>query len=177
MTQFFALLALGADAVVLMTLVAAGVPRWRARLVEEAGRYVPGYRLLVAGVTMAGSLYLSEVRHFRPCTLCWYQRIALYPIVVLAVVALVRRDNRVGSYIVPLAGISAVVSIYHLLVERFPTIERGSCDPTNPCSIVWVRHFGFVSIPFMALSSAFLQLALVAVERWHRQTPIPGEPI
>jgi disulfide bond formation protein DsbB len=116
---------------------------------------------VVAIVATAGSLYLSEGAHLVPCELCWYQRIAMYSLAAVLVVAVLRRDWGVRPYALTLALAGPLVSIYHYLIERFPDLEVGStCDPTNPCTITLVWKFHYVSIPFMALS-AFVLVATV----------------
>lgn len=166
MTLFFAMLALGANALALVVLAALIVPRWRPILAGEIAAYGRLLGVAVAAVTVFGSLYLSEVRGFKPCTLCWYQRIAAYPILVVLLVGWARRDDGARWYVLPLAALGSVVSVYHILIERFPSLESGACDPTNPCSLIWVQHLGFITIPYMALSSFLAQLSLFVVSRW-----------
>ncbi|HEY1281426.1 MAG TPA: disulfide bond formation protein B [Acidimicrobiales bacterium] len=118
---------------------------------------------VVAATCMAGSLYFSEVADFVPCTLCWYQRIAMYPLVVILAIAAVRRDRDVWRYVVPLAGIGAAISTYHYLVEWFPEADSGVCKSTVPCTFVWFRELGFVSLPLMALCGFALIITLVTL--------------
>ncbi len=115
---------------------------------------------VIATVTMLGSLYLSEIADYPPCKLCWFQRIAMYPLVVVLGVAAVRRDSgsRFTAYV--LAGIGSAISVWHLAVEANPDLGSGSCDPTNPCSIKWVEEFGYLTIPGMALSGFLLIITL-----------------
>lgn len=165
-TLFLALLAVVAQIGVAGALVlwlGRRVPALR-RMGDEAvavvGPVALPLALVVATVATTGSLWLSEGAGFPPCTLCWYQRIAMYPLVVVLLVAVVTGDRLVRRYVVPITAIGSVISVYHLLVERFPDLESGSCDPTNPCSIIWVEHFGYVTIPMMALSG-FLAIAVL----------------
>jgi disulfide bond formation protein DsbB len=95
-------------------------------------------------------LFYSEVAGYPPCTLCWYQRIATYPLVVVIGVAAVRRDRSVWLPASILAGIGGAISVWHLVIERNPVLG-GACDPSNPCAILWVQEFGFLTIPAMAL--------------------------
>ncbi|HTO00509.1 MAG TPA: disulfide oxidoreductase [Microthrixaceae bacterium] len=104
----------------------------------------------VALTCMLGSLYLSEVAKFPPCELCWFQRIAMYPLVVIMGVAALRRDHKVAIYSVPLTVIGLGISTYHYLVERFPDNVGYACNTDVPCSTVWVWKFHFLSIPAMA---------------------------
>jgi disulfide bond formation protein DsbB len=105
---------------------------------------------VVALVATIGSLIYSEVIHFVPCRLCWFQRIAMYPLAVILLVGAIRREVVVKYYALPLALIGLAISIYHNVVQFFPSLEGGSCDPLNPCSARSIEMFGFMDIPFMA---------------------------
>ena len=124
---------------------------------------------LVAGVAMAGSLYFSEVADFVPCRLCWFQRIAMYPLAVILLVAAIRRDRPVRWYVVPVAAIGACVSLYHYVIEWQPGARGRRClrGDGPSCSDVWFREFGFVTLAFMALCGfvAIIVLNTVAT-RW-----------
>ena len=120
--------------------------------------------LLVAAVSMAGSLYFSEVAHFTPCRLCWIQRGCMYPLVPILALLLWRPDwrgLRITAWV--LAGTGLVVAAYHILVERYPSLESATCDPHNPCSLIWVKRFGYLTIPTMAASAFAAILCLLAV--------------
>ena len=137
------------------------VPAWREALRPTA---VTG-ALAVAAVCTAGSLYLSEVAHFSPCRLCWVQRGFMYPLVpVLAVLAWRRvAALRTVALVAALAG--AAVATYHVLLERFPSLETDVCDPANPCTLIWVERLGYVTIPVMALTGFLTIAALLALDR------------
>ena len=105
----------------------------------------------VSFLATAGSLYFSEVANYLPCTLCWYQRIAMYPLVVILGIAAVRRDIGIRIYAIPVAAIGAAIAAYHYLLEWFPEIDTGACSAVIPCTQVWFREFGFVSMPLLAL--------------------------
>lgn len=153
--NLFAVLALAAMAGAVVLLVAS-LLRSRSALaaavVQSFAEVALPLAWLVAAVATAGSLYFSEVAEFTPCTLCWYQRIAMYPLAIILGIATFRRDRAVKVYAVPLAAIGAAISLYHYLFEWFPDLDAGACSVTIPCDFVWFRAFGFVSIPFMALS-------------------------
>jgi disulfide bond formation protein DsbB len=117
----------------------------------------------IAAVATVGSLWLSGGAGFTPCTLCWYQRIAMYPLALILGIAAWRRDVAVRVYVIPLAAIGALVSCYHIVVERFPDLESSSCDPNNPCSLKWVEHLGFVTIPTMALAGFLAIITVLAL--------------
>ncbi len=117
----------------------------------------------VATLAMAGSLYFSEIAHYTPCTLCWHQRIAMYPLVAILGIAAWKRDVGIRLYAIPLAAIGAGISTYHYLLEWFPQIDAGACTVGIPCSQVWFREFGFVSLPFLALTAFLLVITLLLI--------------
>lgn len=116
---------------------------------------------VVALLAMTGSLYFSEIAHYTPCTLCWYQRIAMYPLVLILGIAAWRRDPGVRIYAIPLATIGATIAAYHYLLEWFPSLDTGACVVGIPCTQVWFRQFGFVSLPFLALIAFLLVIAFL----------------
>ena len=161
-TLLLALLAVASWGASLVLLAAHVSDPLRAQVRDLLAGQVLPLALLVAVVATVGSLYLSEVADFVPCNLCWYQRIAMYPQVLLLGIAWARRDDGIRAYALPLALVGAAISTFHILVERFPSLEGsgGVCDPANPCTIRWVEELGFITIPTMALS-AFVLIALL----------------
>lgn len=159
--NLLAILSLVALALVVLLLVvhfAAGrsdEPSGLAQLDERAWLAGAG---LVALIATSGSLYFSEVAHFVPCVLCWYQRIAMYPLVILLLLSAARRDLGIRPYAMTLGLVGAAISLYHVVIQRLPSLNVGSCSPDSPCTQINVEVFGFVTIPFMALS-AFLLIA------------------
>lgn len=172
MKLFFALLAVGANIVVVVYVAAWVAARWSSgsrQLLERFDQYLAGYELLfgaiAAGTATLGSLYLSESAHLIPCTDCWYQRIAMYPIAVILAIAAWRRDAGVRIYVTTIAIIGGAISVYHYLIQWFPNLEGTSCTTSVPCTGVWFRVFGFISIPYMALSAFALVLVMMLALR------------
>jgi disulfide bond formation protein DsbB len=119
----------------------------------------------VAVLAMVGSLWFSEGAHFPPCKLCWYQRIAMYPLAFLLPFAAWRRDRGVRPYALLLAGLGLLVSLWHNFIETFPDHDPGGCDPTNPCTVRWVEGLGFWTIPRMALVCFAVILTVLWLDR------------
>jgi disulfide bond formation protein DsbB len=167
-TLFLALLAVVAQAgagllvVALAARALAPAAAWPRQVLGAVGPVALLLAAAVAIVATLGSLYFSEIADFPPCRLCWFQRIGMYPLAVILPIAAWRRDRQIRWYALPLAVGGGAVSIYHVLVERFPSLESGACDLANPCSIVWVERFGYLTIPAMALSG-FVLIALLLV--------------
>lgn len=116
---------------------------------------------LVALVATLGSLYYSEVRNFIPCTLCWYQRIAMYPLALLLGIALWRGDAGVKPYAVTLSLLGLFWSSYHLLELWVPGLAPNVCKGPIPCNVEYLPQF---PIPLQAwLAFALITLALLGV--------------
>lgn len=117
---------------------------------------------LVALTCVLGSLYFSEVADFVPCRLCWFQRIAMYPLPVILLVGAIRRDRGVRWYVLPIAVIGAGIAAYHYLIEWRPELDSGACGLTGPsCSAIWFREFGFVTLALMSLVGFVTVLTLL----------------
>ena len=118
----------------------------------------------VALVATAGSLYFSEVAHFVPCKLCWFQRIAMYPLVLLALPA-IRSDQRAAWYFLPLPLVGLAVAGWHILIERGVVEETSSCVISAPggCATRWIEEFGYVTIPTLAATGFALIAAVLAI--------------
>jgi disulfide bond formation protein DsbB len=118
---------------------------------------------IVATLATAGSLYFSEVAGFVPCTLCWYQRIAMYPLVVILGLAALRRERHSPTGVVALAIIGALIAAYHVALEWVPSLDTGACAVGTPCTYVWFRAFGIFSLPTLALTAFLLIIVLLRV--------------
>jgi disulfide bond formation protein DsbB len=125
---------------------------------------------LIAIVATVGSLYFSEVRMFVPCALCWWQRIFMYPLVVVLGVATFRQDFAVWRTALPLSGIGLSISTYHYLLQKVPGMAPpAACSSGVPCSGQYIDWFGFVTIPFLAGTAfALITAILIVVARSER---------
>lgn len=118
--------------------------------------------LLQAGIAMAGSLFFSEIMNLPPCTLCWYQRIAMYPIVILTTIGILRNDTKTYISVLALSVPGLVISIYHnLLYWKILPESISPCTLGISCTTKFFEWFGFVTIPFMALV-AFTIITILA---------------
>lgn len=118
---------------------------------------------IVALTATLGSLYYSEIRNFIPCDLCWIQRIFMYPLAILLAIATVKKDANQAYYILPISVIGAGFSFYHYLIEKVPYFSAaGEACTIIPCNYEYVNYFGFITIPFMALT-AFMLISLLMI--------------
>ena len=138
-------------------------------------RVLQGYGLylawLVAVVATGGSLYFSEIRLFVPCTLCWYQRILMYPLVIVLGLASYRQSTVTVPYVLPLSVLGAGVSLFHYLEQKIPGFGAPAvCRSGVPCGTEYINALGFITIPFLALVAfALITLLLLGATRGGRR--------
>lgn len=112
---------------------------------------------LVSLVATLGSLWFSEVRGFVPCTLCWYQRILMYPLAIQLGIAAWRGDVSIIRYALPLTTLGGLIAAYHVLVQKIPDFGFAStCRSGVPCNAAYIEWFGWVTIPVLSLSAFVL---------------------
>lgn len=118
---------------------------------------------MISVIAMLGSLYFSGVMLLPPCSLCWWQRICMYPLVILFAVAFIRKDNACIYYTTPLIVIGLFISIYHNLLY-YGLIEKSiiPCTSGVSCTSIQIEWFGFITIPLLALGS-FLLLTIATI--------------
>ena len=153
-----------AGLLVVLALLALAGARLPLHALREA---VWGYELwlafAVAAFATGGSLYFSEIAHFIPCELCWFQRICMYPLSIVTLLAALADDHRVARYLLPLPVVGACVSVYHLLVENDVIKQSQACLVSAPggCAVKWLNEFGFMTIPTLTLTGFALVLSFL----------------
>ena len=103
-------------------------------------------------IATLGSLYFSEIKGYEPCSLCWYQRILMYPFTIILAIAIIKKDYEIAIYSTVLSLIGACISTYHVLIQKVPffTDKAASCGRI-PCTGDYINWFGFITIPMLAL--------------------------
>jgi disulfide bond formation protein DsbB len=115
---------------------------------------------VIALLATVGSLFFSEVMGLPPCVLCWYQRIAMYPLVLIIATGIVKRDARMRAYALPLCLAGLVVAVYHNLLYYGVIPESLTpCSEGASCTERQIEWLGFVTIPLLGLAS-FVAVAL-----------------
>lgn len=117
----------------------------------------------VSLIATLGSLYFSEIREFIPCDLCWFQRIFMYPLVLILGIATFQNDWKIARYVLPLSVFGGSISAMHYMEQKIP--EFGGIRPCVsgvPCSAEYINWLGFITIPFLALV-AFLLITVAMV--------------
>ncbi len=107
---------------------------------------------LIASTATLGSLFFSEIMQFVPCSMCWYQRIFMYPLVLIFLLNLLYPDDKVFKYAISLVVTGLLLSIYHnLLMWDIIPESIVPCVSGVPCSTEYINWFGFITIPFLSL--------------------------
>lgn len=120
------------------------------------------WAFVVAAAATMGSLYYSTIAGYVPCRLCWFQRIFMYPLPLLLGVA-IWQDDDAKPYVVPMCVIGGLIAVYHYLTQ-FGTFST-SCSTVGPdCAAKLTFHFGYITIPMMALTAFILVPLFLYVE-------------
>lgn len=126
---------------------------------------------IAAIIATLGSLYFSEVMHFIPCTLCWYQRIFMYPLAIIFGIAVYRNDTGIYKYALPVSIIGLLISGYHTLLQKVPALKQFEmCTTGVPCSKDYINWLGFITIPLLAfVAFAIITICMAALARSHKE--------
>jgi disulfide bond formation protein DsbB len=158
-------------AVLALASLVWGAPR---RILAELRETLLGGELwaawIVAVVATFGSLYFSQIANFVPCELCWYQRIMMYPLALVLLVAALRREVRAGvqyAFLFPIIG--TLIAIYHIYVEENPSAEPSACKVGgSSCATKWIDKFGYITIPVLSIT-AFVTIGTLLALAWSRR--------
>lgn len=113
--------------------------------------YVAWFQALIATL---GSLFFSEVMQLTPCLLCWYQRIMMYPLVIILTVGILLREGRIKYYVLPLSLVGLAISIYHnMLYYGIIPESLAPCVAGISCTTRQIEWLGFITIPIMAATA------------------------
>ncbi len=119
---------------------------------------------LIATISTLGSLFFSEIMGFPPCVLCWYQRIFVYPLVLIFSVGLFPFDKGVVKYALPLALAGWFIALYHnLLYSGIIPENIQPCSQGVSCTEPYIDLFGFLTIPMLSLLSFSTITALLFI--------------
>lgn len=119
--------------------------------------YLAWFQAIIATL---GSLFLSEILHWTPCLLCWYQRILMYPLVLIIAVGILRKDKGLPLYVLPISILGLLISFYHNLLQWGIISEAGApCTLGVSCVSKYAGWFGFVTVPLLS----FVAFAVITV--------------
>ncbi|MFA7216948.1 MAG: disulfide bond formation protein B [Candidatus Paceibacterota bacterium] len=157
------LLTLISNIIFVLVVLSMFIKDFRLKIYSLVEKSINPILFLLSGVAVVGSLIYSEIVGFPPCDLCWIQRIFIFPIPIIALVAWIKGDRRVVDYILPLSIIGGIVAFYQSLIQwGFNTSVLNCTAEGAECAKVYVLEMGYVTIPFMALS-VFVYIATVCI--------------
>lgn len=126
-------------------------------------KYSAYFAWITVLISLSVSLYFSEIRLFAPCALCWIQRIAMYPLIVIIGVGIILKDKSLHLYVLPLSIFGIFVATYHNLLNYGVIPEKfAPCQIGVSCTTKYIEWFGFVTIPLLSFI-AFLLVTLFMI--------------
>ena len=126
----------------------------------QTGWYLMFFAWIVVTVATLGSLFFSEVMDVPVCKLCWYQRIAMYPLVLILAVGLFPHDPKVVRIAGPMAALGWFIALFQvLLIAGIIPESAQPCVQGIPCSETHLSLLGFLNIP----SLSFITFSLIGV--------------
>lgn len=121
------------------------------------------FSLLISVFATLGSLYFSEILKLPPCVLCWYQRICMYPLVLIISIGLWKKDKTLPYFVLPLSIIGLVIALYHnLLYYKILPESIAPCTNGISCTARQLEMYGFITIPFLSLL-AFITITILTL--------------
>ena len=147
---------------------------WRGKVYAFIHSHIVKIVFWSALIASVGSLIYSNIIGFPPCDLCLWQRILLYPQVLIAGIAMIKKDKSIIEYILPMSVVGAVIALYQSAIQW--GLVSGSllaCTSVGgECAKIYVREFGYITIPFMSFSIFVYLIVLKLV--FYRSRKIHG---
>lgn len=117
--------------------------------------------LISCGV-LIGSLYMSEVLNYQPCTLCWCQRICLFPLPILLGIALYKGFLGIALYAIPFPLLAFGFSSYQVLLSFFPSFQKiHTCSAAGSCLFAAPPFFGTLSPAMISTGASFTMIVFL----------------
>ncbi len=170
MSIIFAILAILSFAFVATTIASALSQRFLkckcyTKLKARIQPFAYEFAFIVALVATLGSLFYSDIAHFTPCKLCWYQRILMYPQSLLLYIALIRRERFLSPYLKIISAIGFVIASYHTIIQWIPQSPFLPCSKVAECGKIYSATFGFITIPFMSMCAFALIFTILTLSK------------
>ncbi len=135
---------------------------------NKIGKYSLLMGLVVALGSLVGSVVYSNIIGFDPCSLCWWERILIYPQIVIFTVGLILKDKNSLVYSMVFSIATILLSGYHTIIQLFPGVGSSCSGIGVSCTKVYFLYFGYITIPTMALSAGvFFFLVAVLFKRFN----------
>lgn len=172
--QILSLLTIGSQIIIVLLVVSFLFVRKRGgnAILSFFSKNAIAFAFSIAlGATII-SLFYSDIMGYEPCKLCWFQRIFMYPQVILLGIALWKKDRNIADYSIALAVMGAVLAgfQYYLQVSGSSLLPCSIVDYSASCAQRFVIQFGYITIPMMSLTAFVLIILLIAVQKFYNKT-------
>lgn len=117
-------------------------------------------QLLIVLASIFGSLFFSEVMQYAPCSLCWYQRLCIYPMAFIIMTGLYLKSQDTVLFLLPFSITGLCISLYHNLIYYKIITVIVPCSESAPCTQQQLNWLGFVTIPLLSLLTFIALLTL-----------------
>lgn len=131
-------------------------------LQKTTSKYALLFAWLIACVATIGSISFSEIKGLQPCTLCWYQRIAMFPLAIILGGATIQKRTEIVPYVLPLSLIGLLVALYHLLIQEIPSLSFTSCGGPS-CSAKSLDYSSILAVSFSVASFLLINAFLISL--------------
>lgn len=169
--QSLAILTIGSQILVLTIIISTLVSKSvKKDVLNFLKKHYLKLSFFVALLATLGSLFYSDIAHFNPCKLCWYQRIFMYPLVLLFGLAIYRKDNKVTEYGLIMSVIGFLIAGYHYLMQLgfVPALSCAAVGYSASCAKEFVMQFGYITIPMMSLTAFGLIILLLGITKFKK---------
>lgn len=167
--QFLGVMTLIGDVIIVLLIVSFPYRKDKntKKLYEFVGKNALLFSWIVALFATFGSLFYSDVAHYDPCKLCWFQRIFMYPLAIILGIAYFAKDNTIKKYALVMSFIGGAIALYHYLLQLniAPSLPCSAVGYSVSCSQRFVLQFGYITIPLMALTAFLLIVAFLSIKK------------
>ena len=170
--QIFSLLTVAGQIIVAVLIVSLATKR--SEILNFFAEHAFAFSLTVALIATLGSLFYSEIAGYEPCKLCWFQRILMYPQVILLGIAWLKKDNGIVLYSIVLSSLGALIAGYNYLLQigLAPAIGCSVVGYSINCAQRFVMQFGYITIPMMALTAFLLIISFMTIFKRSSLSPL-----
>ncbi len=168
--MFDTVVALGNIGVQILVLVLFLGLITKQSFIKQFARYAHYILVAIFSLSVVVSLIYSDYFGFAPCILCWYQRIAIFGILILLFTEDITKSSLLRKQIFVFAGLGSIVALIHVTLELFPNANLEVCGTDGvSCSIQYVQEFGYVTVPVMSLAALLSAIIITFVAKRYPQ--------
>lgn len=164
---FLAILTALTDIGILLYFLSVPLATLRNRILTAIAPYARILAFLVALAATSGSLFYSEIAQYTPCLLCWWQRIFMYPQVLLIALGIMKNDKHIADYSIGMSSVGFIIALYHYYIQLGGKtfLTCGQVGFSASCTQRFTMEFGYITIPMMSLTAFAAILLLMRISK------------